>query len=217
MKNIPLLYLTAMLLTLPVYGCSSTTLTGSWRSPEHTRPVERIYLVGISRHETHRRIFEDEFGLQLQMHGTKAVTSYKDLQDIRDVDQELIVEQARARGADALLMTRILGKRIEEVIHPGHVTGYGPAFPYYGPWGYYPSPYYRNYRDYYHRRYDMIYEPATVTRYRVITLESNLYDTATGALVWSAQLETVMEGSMQAMIRDFIKAVIKDLVEQKVI
>lgn len=203
--------LAILLITLLVAGCSGTTLTGSWRSPDHLRPVDTLYIVGISRHETHRRIFEDEFGQQLQRYGANTISSYKDLQDVQDIDQNVIMEKARARGADALLMTRMLSKRTEQVVTPGRVSGY-----HYGP-GYYPAPYYRNYRDYYDRRFETIYEPATISRFQVITLESNLYEAATGELIWSAQLETVMEGTMEKMIQDFIEVVIKDLLKQAVI
>lgn len=63
----------------------------------------------------------------------------------------------------------------------------------------------------------MTYEPATISKFQVITIESNLYDAASGELIWSARLETVMEGTMQSMIRDFIKVVTKDLLNQGVI
>jgi hypothetical protein len=51
----------------------------------------------------------------------------------------------------------------------------------------------------------------------VITLESNLYDTATGDLIWSAQLETVEQSSLETMIRDFIEVVTRNLVKQGLI
>lgn len=209
--------LAILLVTFLAAGCSSTTLTGSWRSPELMRPVDKIYIVGISKHETHRRIFEDEFGQQLQQYGTQTYSSYKDLKDIQSAELDAIMDKVRAAGADALLMTRIMGKRTEEVVNPGRVTGYnyGPSF--YGGGGYYPSPYYRNYRDYYDRRYELTYEPSTITRYQVITLESNLYDASSGELLWSAQLETVMEQTMEKMIKDFIEVVTGDLAKQGVI
>lgn len=62
----------------------------------------------------------------------------------------------------------------------------------------------------------MTYEPASISRFQVITLESNLYEASTGELIWSAQLETVMDGTIQKMIRDYIKVVTKDLVDQGV-
>ncbi len=206
-----------ILLLCLVSGCSSTTLTGSWRSPEFSGRVDKIYIVGVSKQETHRRIFEDEFGAELQMYGIKTVSSYKDLKNAQKAELEAILEKVTANGADAMLMTRIIDKRTEEVVNPGRVTSYRTNVPYYGYRDYYPSPYYRHYRDYYDRRYETIYEPATISKYKVITLESNLYDASSGELIWSAQLETVMEGTIKKMIQDFIKVVTKDLVEQGVI
>ncbi len=204
--------LAAVLFMGIVCSCTKTTLSGSWRNQDYLQAVRTIYIVGVSRQETNRRIFEDEFGRQLEQYGIRTFSSYLDLDNVEGVGQDFIMEKVRASGADALLMTRILGKHTEEVVHPGRI--YGPGFP---PWGYYPRPYYRNYWDFYERRYDMIYEPARISRFEVLTLESNLYDAATGELIWSAQLETVMDGTIEAMIRDFIEVVTKDLLEQGVI
>lgn len=206
-----------ILLLSMVSGCSSTTLTGSWRSPEFSSRVDKIYIVGVSKQETHRRIFEDEFGAELQMYGIETISSYKDLKNAQKAELEAILEKVTANGADALLMTRIIDKRTEEVVNPGRVTSYRTNDPYYGYRDYYPRPYYRHYRDYYDRRYETIYEPATISKYKVITLESNLFDATSGELIWSAQLETVMEGTIKEMIQDFIKVVTKDLVDQGVI
>ena len=120
-------------------------------------------------------------------------------------------------GADSVLLTRIIGKRTEEVVNPGHVTIYDNSPRYYGRNSYYPRPYYRNYNSYYDRRYGMTYEPATVSPFQVVTLESNLYDTASNELIWSAQLETIIEGNIDTLINDFIQTVTKDLKEQGLI
>ncbi|NIQ94738.1 MAG: hypothetical protein GWN87_11385, partial [Desulfuromonadales bacterium] len=86
-----------------------------------------------------------------------------------------------------ILISRMVKKRTETVVQPGRVTAYGP--------GYYPYfyPYYRTYSDFYTRRYEMIYEPPMVSRYDVATIEANLYSTASGDLIWTAQLEIVAD------------------------
>ena len=76
---------------------------------------------------------------------------------------------------------------------------------------YSPNPYYQNYNSYYTRRYETVYEPPTVSNYQIVTVESNLYDTSTGVLIWSAQFETTVEGRLQKMIDDFIDVVIRDM------
>jgi hypothetical protein len=51
-------------LALLVAGCFSTTLTGSWKSPDYTGQVKKVYIIGIAKQEPTRRIFEDEFRKQ---------------------------------------------------------------------------------------------------------------------------------------------------------
>lgn len=191
-------------------GCSSTTLTGSWSNPEYTGRLSNIYVVGVSRQETRRRIFEDAFGEQLLRYGMRSIPSYRDLPEAESADRKVIDAKVLANGADAVLLTRILDQRTEKVVTPGRISGYRTV-PGYGYRGYAPLPHYYRYDSYYDRRYEMIYEPATVTRFKVLTLESNLYAAATGELIWSAQLESVVDGSMQKLIQDFVQTVTKDL------
>ena len=187
-------------------ACSSTMITGSWKNPDFTGRVEKVYVVGIAKQETTRRIFEDGFSKQLATLGATGIPSYGDLKVNEETNQDLIAARIKANGADSVLMARAVGKRTEQVVNPGYVSGPG-----YGGRGYYPDPYYRHYGGYYSRSYDVVYQPATVSEYQIITIEANLYSAASGELIWSAQLETVVEANLDALINDFIAVVTKDL------
>ena len=63
----------------------------------------------------------------------------------------------------------------------------------------------------YGRRYEVDYQPATTTEYRVVTLEVVIYETKTGKAIWSGQFETVMDRRYEFLFSDFAKAVAKDL------
>ena len=97
-------------------GCSSTTLSGSWKSPDYTSQVKKVYIVGISKQETNRRIFEDEFNRQLSAHGVVGLSSYKDVPDSANIDEAKIAEGLKTTGADSVLMTNVTDKRTEEVV-----------------------------------------------------------------------------------------------------
>ena len=205
-----------VLLLLPTLlaACSSTTLSGSWKSPNYQGQLRKVYIVGVAKNEITRRIYEDEFGQQLHAQGVTGISSYKDLGSAADADQKVVAERASANGADGVLITRLLGKRTEEVTTPGRISGYS-SDPYgFGPYGYAPDPYYRNWGSYYDRRFEATYEPPTVTQFEVATFEANLYDAKSGDLIWSAQLETVLEANLQKLIADFVQTVIKDLRQQ---
>jgi hypothetical protein len=53
--------------------------------------------------------------------------------------------------------------------------------------------------------------PATTTDFVVLTIESVLYDLKTEEMIWSAQLETVVEGNIDEMVQAFAEIVTKDL------
>lgn len=187
-------------------GCSSTTMSGSWKNPDYSGKVKRIYLVGIAKEELVRRMFEDQFAHILQEHGTTGLPSYRDLPLDEENGEGAIISEVHKNGADSVLLARAIGKRNEKVVNPGRVSSYD-----YGPGPYYPAPYYRDYGSYYRRSHEYVYEPATVTEFEIITIEANLYDAASQSLVWSAQLETVVENNMNKLIKDFVKTVTKDL------
>ncbi|TLM65913.1 MAG: DUF4136 domain-containing protein [Deltaproteobacteria bacterium] len=195
-------------------GCSGTTLSGSWKDPGFERKINTVYLVGISKSETNRRLFETRFAEELATHGVTGLPSYRDLPDASNAGREAIDAAVRKRGADSVLITRLVSTRTEEVVTPGRVSGYR-SWPYRG----YPYPSrYRYWGSYYDRCcLEMTYEPPTVTRYEIATVEANLYEAASGELVWSAQLETVIESDLRKLVDDFIDTVTRDLREQGVI
>jgi len=205
--------------TMALTACTSTAVTGSWKNPDYSGTPRQIYIVGASKQDTSRRIFEDEFRRQLQAYGVTGIASYKDLAAPQNATKEAIAERVRKNGADSVLMARIIGKRTEEVVNPGRISGYetGPSYAYPNPRYYAPAPYYRNWGSYYDRRFEATYEPPTVTEFQVVTIEANLYDVKSGELIWSAQLDTVVEANTQKLITDFVTTVSKDLRQKGVL
>lgn len=197
-------------------ACSSTTLSGSWKSPDYRGQIRKPYIIGVAKNEMTRRLFEDQFAQELQGYGINAMSSYKDLSDIQNAGKDVIDVRVKKNGADSVLITRMTGKRTEETVTPGRITGYetGPRYGYPRPTPYAPAPYYRSMGSYYDRRYEATYEPATITQYQVATIEANLYEAGSGNLIWSAELETVIEGNTQKLVTDFIKTVTGDLRQQ---
>jgi hypothetical protein len=61
-------------------ACASTSIVGSWVSPEaaSNRP-KKMLVVGVSDVDTTRRMFEDEFVRQLEAKGVDAIPSYSQL------------------------------------------------------------------------------------------------------------------------------------------
>lgn len=204
-----LIYLTIFFL---MAGCSSTTLTASWQNPEFGKSVNMVYIVGVSKNETTRRIFEDSFKRELANYGVNGVVSYLNITAEED-NKDNIMRAALKSRADSILISRMVKQRTETVATPGRITTYRTRS--YSPYS--DSPHYRYYNDYYSHRYETIYEPPIFSEYDVATIESNLYATDSGELIWSAQLETVMDGNLEGIINGFIGVVINDLKEKRLI
>ena len=174
-------------------GCSSTTLNSSWSDPGFRGPVRKIYVVGVARQEINRRVFEDTFSRELNALGATGIASYHDLpQDAAD-SQDAVVARLNQHGADSILMARMVNMRIEQVTSPGYVSGAST-------WG-----------GYYANRYEAIYVPPTTAEFQIATIEANLYETKSGKLVWSAQLEVLVDNDIPKLFDDFVKVVSKDL------
>ncbi len=205
-----------MLIGLLAAACSSTTMSGSWSDTSYMGQIKNVFIIGIAKDEVNRRIFEDTFGNQLSSQGVKTVSSYRSFSANEEVDREKIVQAMTDNGCDSVLLTKLIGQRTETVTSPGYASGYTSRYG--GRGGYGRGGYGRGgWGSYYNRSYDVVYQPATTTEFVIMTVESVLYDLKTEEMIWSAQLETVLEGNIEKMMQDYAKEVTKDLKENNLI
>ncbi len=206
-----------ILIGLLLASCSSTSMSSSWSNPEFKGQIEKVYIIGMAKSENNRRIFEDTFKQQLASQGVESVTSYKGLPSSEEINKSRIIQQMTTNSCDSVLLTKLIGQRKQSVTRPGRVSGYSYR-PYNRRDGYYNRPaYYNNWNSYYNQRVDVIYEPPTTTHFTVLSVESVIYDLKTEEMIWSAQLETVVEGDIEKMMQDFVEQVTKDLKNQGLI
>lgn len=97
-------------LVILLTGCSSATLTDSWKDPDYRGTIRKVYVVGVTNVDIDRYQFEDVVSQELQAHGVKAIPSYSDLDFPVELDDQAITARASALGADSILMARVLGK-----------------------------------------------------------------------------------------------------------
>jgi hypothetical protein len=184
----------AVLLT----ACATTQVTSVWKDPSYeTRPA-RIMVVGVARNPLNRRLFEDEFVKQLKSRGTDAIASYTVVPDEKQADQEAIARKVAELGADAILITRLVSKKIEQVYVPGTV--------------YYPPPYYGRWPDYYGYGYRYLYTPGYIANDEYAVIETNLYDAKSNKLIWAATSETGITDSNQNLIQTYISVMVNNMI-----
>jgi hypothetical protein len=192
-------------------------MSGSWSDPSYQGQIKNVYVIGVAKQEINRRIFEDTFVRQLGPAGVRGISSYKDLPSDEEMDHEMIKQRMIANDADSVLVTKLINQRTETVTSPGYASGYSSNYG--GGRGYYGA---RNRGGYggwgnYSRSYNVTYMPPTSTQFVILTVESVLYDLKTEEMIWSAQLETVVEGNIEKMMQDYVDTVTKDLKDKGLI
>ncbi len=201
--------LTGILLVF-LSGCATTTLTGVWKNPEYSgKTIHKVLVVGVARQDTYRRIFEDEFSRELQARGVSATPSYTlfTLEELKN--EKAAAAKVKARGFDFMIISKITGRQNKEMVTPGSTYVFD---------GNYEPPFYHlGWYDYYSRSFEIVHEPSQVIKYEVVTAESNLYDVKTGALIWSAVSDTVVQGSKEELIKSFVQEVVANLANMQLL
>ncbi len=208
LKRLIGLALTCLLAT----ACSGTTVKESWVKPGHSGKIENVYLIGIAKDESYRRLFEGALNRQLSGQGVQAVSSHKNLPKDQEGNREKIIQAMTANGCDSVLLTKLVRKRKEKGPEsPGYQVVKFSAIPIYqGSW-------YNGWGDYYSHSYSVVDIQPKPTETVTLTVESVLYDLKTQEMIWSAQLETVDELDIKKMFQDYVKKVTKNLKEKGLI
>jgi len=164
-----LLRLFVIAVSVVLCACSTVSVTNQWRDPSWAGPpASNVVVVGISRSDTMRRVFEDTFAQQLQAAGVQAAASYTQIPPgnggavrLRDL--------VKGTGAQAVLVTRV--QRVQQKVS---VT---PSGPYYGGfYGWYGGAW---------------ASTPDINQYEVVTLETSVWDARNEKLIWTVTTENV--------------------------
>jgi len=193
-------------------GASSTSLVQVWTDPSISGGgIDKILIIGMAKTETQRRVFENEMSALFQQQGLKAVSSFTLLPELpgaNDSGHESVRATIVAKGFDTVLVTSLLDITKETTYVPGStqvVHNY---------WGH-PHDY--RFYSYYDRSYTVVHDPGYIVEDTIVSLETNIYDVASEALIWAAVSETFNPASTEDAVRTFGAAVLKDLVKNKLL
>jgi hypothetical protein len=211
-KKGKLISVTAALCLSFVASCSLTNLNAVWMDPQYQGgKLKNVLVVGGSTNQVVRRIFEDEFTARLKTRGTNAIPSYSIFPSENTLDKDAIESKSRELGIDSMLIARVVDTKTKRELTP---TPYNYYYrdTYFYDW---PNRYSRFHsgsvsaRYYDDRRY--------YSEYEVVNLETNLYDTQTGNLIWSGLSDTVVGGSSDLEVSSIVEVIMKNLSESQLI
>ena len=189
----------AVALVMLLAGCASTEITTAWKDKTYTGgPLKNVMVICVSEKLETRKMFEEHFVESFKSHGVNAVASISEVSADKEVKTELIKSKAQKLGMEAVFITHLVGVEEKEIYHPPTYDAYPPS--YYRKFGHY-----YNQASWYHRYsgYHSIHE--------AVHLESNLYNTATEALIWMASSETLDAKDVEQVIDSLSIEVMKNL------
>ena len=194
-------------------GCGGpgTQFSATWTSPDYAQmqDVDEVLVVAVTATEVRRRIFEDSLVSKLQKEGISAYPSNQFSESVDQLDEEEVEALIKERGIEAVIVTRVLNIDRKDVVVPPSTTVTG--YPSYG------RPYYDSWYGYYSHGYGVTHDPGYTYEKVTVSLETNLYDTANGKLIWSGQSETFDPASTQDVIGPTTEIIVDELVYQKLL
>lgn len=211
-KNGKSIRVSAALCLLVLASCSLTNLNAVWKDPQYQGgKLKNVLVIGGSKNQVVRRILEDEFTARFKSRGTHAIASYTIFPSEKTLDKDTIESKSRALGLDSMLIARVVDTKTKQ-----EITSAPASYYYWDNYFYdWPNRYSRFYTGPYPGRFynDRLY----YNEYEVVNLETTLYDTQTGKMIWSALSDTVLGGSSELEINSVVATIMKNLAENNLI
>lgn len=163
-------------------GCSSLTVKESWHKtdgPEHK--YKKLMILAIANDEGRRKMFENIMVDELGRQGVTAVASHTQVKDLEKAKRDDIVTAVKATGADGVITARPVSVGDKTVTQEG-VAG--------APFGTAASGYYNF---------------AGSKDYLRAMMQTNLYDSKTTELVWTATIDTFDADRIARVSREMAK------------
>ncbi len=184
-------------------SCATTTkLISSWKDDNYAGGhIKSIMIVGVSKDKNNRTLFERVFVEQFKRKGVEAVASIDILSKDEEPGKDAIKGAAEKLGIETVMVTHLVSvdKDVEVI----------PA-----TYEYVPVHRYDQLGAYYTQTYARQVAPAYAIDITTVQLESNIYETKTEKLIWSAQSRTISEAFEGEAKYEIIKNVTKSLVKR---
>ena len=195
-----------ILASLFFFSCATTKITETWKDHRYRgAPFSDLFVIGVAKEENTRRSFENKFVKKLQAAGVQAVASSSVMELDQKIEKAAILAAIEKLDIDAVLVTRLVSLKEEEVRSP-------PA----GDYGS-PDDYHGRYYSDYNIAYDYAHRPAQYTTSVRVGLETKLYDVKTEKMTWAATSKTANPKSKIKLFDAVIEALVRDLKKNKLL
>ncbi|MFN6117921.1 MAG: hypothetical protein ACK46C_18880 [Flavobacteriales bacterium] len=170
----------------------STRLVTSWRDPAVTvqeGSLNKVLFIALLKDEATRRAAEDQL---VGLAKSTGVASYNYFgNNIEAINAPGMNDQMIRDGFDGVVIMRLVDLTKEQTYVPGttYPSYYGSPYGYYG----YAAP--------------MYYDPGYVRTDVTYTVETNIYSTKLGKLVWTGTTNTVNPRDLGTSVREIVEQI----------
>lgn len=216
-------FLLIAVLVILASGCVSTRITADWKDELYREKPRKIIVLASIRDMTQRRLTEDKLVSRLRKTGVYAIQGYVVFPEEEKTETPITSRLGEAE-ADAMLTTRVLDRKKVREYYPG--PGYYPPISE-EDWCAYASGFYNPYSfppgfapinpAGYAPAFPSGYSPGYIEENVYEFAEAELYDAATGKIVWSAMSETRIRGNAQAETGSYASEIVRSLEKKRVI
>jgi len=205
----------AVVMLLAVTACSGpTVLNTQWTDSQFSaKPMRSILVVGITKDNSNRRVYEDAMVAQLTARGVKAMPSYLFAPESGPMPLEVMEKALTSFGAAGVLITRVVNVSQSVRVTPGsppRSRGFRPSrnMGMRGFYGFYDGMWASSFHS-----------PPTITVQENVGADTSLFETKSFAIVWSASTTTAIRGSgsTTALLQQFSALIAETLAKDGLI
>jgi len=171
--NIYKFSLTIIMISL-LSACATTALEDSWTNPQlAATQVKKVLVLGIAIDEGKRFMFETEMAAALNSHGVQEIAG-SNVKALRGkLSKAKVVAALKTMDVDSVVVTRLASYNIEKDYHPGYTEVWVSGVP--TIYGYIPTGVHETVHN------------AYISETTTIFLETSVFDSSDGTLIWSAR------------------------------
>jgi hypothetical protein len=191
--------LSTILFLLILFSCSPSTQLSNLYVDDAYKGMQfkKVLVVGMAKEEWKRKVYENEFRTQLMKHNVEVLTAWQELPKGETISKEIFNKYFSDKNIDAVFVVMAGGSITEKTMTKG-----GSANVYVGFYGFYVSS-----ASYY-------YSPTTTSEETVVYMNTNIYETSKGTLIWSAKSHSYEPQNTGQVIKTVSLNIVSELSQQ---
>ena len=177
-------------------SCSSSTqLENEWSDKSYKKEgFKKILIFGMATKSWKKKVFENEFVTAFKKYDIEAVAAWEELTEDKQLNKETFEIYFKDQHIDAVLVARETGESTKETMYGG-----GSSFVAVGFYGFYVST-------------AAVYQvPGYLDNETVIYMDTKLFETTEGKLIWSATSQSYDPQTTSDVIKGVTYIVVNQL------